>query len=144
VEGLILVLCVRIIENKALSVPPGLMFALIRQESGCTIDAIGKSGEIGLCQIKPETARWVSSKYGIDTKLGLFEIETNITVGAYYLHYLYLRYGDGHDWVTPLIYYNSGEGWIKNGKLPQRRAVSYAHKVIDGWEGHEQSLRKGK
>ncbi|GAB6391770.1 MAG: lytic transglycosylase domain-containing protein/transglycosylase SLT domain-containing protein [Treponematales bacterium] len=131
-EGLILALCIRIIENERLLVPPRLMFALIRQESGLESGAIGDAGEIGLCQIKPETARFVAATYEIDTAKGLFDAETNTTIGAYYLHYLYLRYGDGHDWVTPLICYNSGDMWLKSGNQPRKRAVAYAHKVVDG------------
>ncbi|GAB6390825.1 MAG: lytic transglycosylase domain-containing protein [Treponematales bacterium] len=136
-EGLILALCVKVVGDNALSVPPRLMLELIRQESGFEPGAIGHDGEIGLCQVKPETARFVAATYGIDTGRGLFDMETNITVGAYYLHYLYLLYGDGHDWITPLICYNSGDRWLKSGKPPQKRAVTYAHKVVDGWEGNE-------
>jgi soluble lytic murein transglycosylase len=109
------------------------MFELIRQESEFEPGAIGDAGEIGLCQVKPDTARFVAAKYGLGLSKGLFDMETNITAGAYYLHYLYLRYGDGHDWVTPLICYNSGDMWIKSGNPPRKRAVAYAHKVVDGW-----------
>jgi len=134
-----LVLCMKVIGDNALSVPPRLMLELIRQESGFEPEAIGHDDEIGLCQIKPDTARFVAAKYGLDLSKGLFDMKTNITAGAYYLHYLYRKYGDGHDWVTPLICYNSGDMWLKIGKPPRKRAVLYAHKIVDRWmsEGEE-------
>src|SRR5215472_4341913 len=68
--------------------PPDLIIAQMRQESGFNADATGKAGEIGLMQIMPSTAR--NPGMGMDgvdpaTLTGKANARNNIMFGAAYL-----------------------------------------------------------
>ena len=68
--------------------PPELVRALIRQESGFNKDAVGAAGEIGLMQILPEgaAAEWARiNKLPRPSKRELFQVETNLDIGCWYL-----------------------------------------------------------
>jgi soluble lytic murein transglycosylase-like protein len=63
-------------------VPVSLAKAVVRIESNYRPNMVGSAGEIGLMQIKPETARMMG--YGGPIK-GLFNPDTNIRYGMKYL-----------------------------------------------------------
>jgi soluble lytic murein transglycosylase-like protein len=63
-------------------VPVSLAHAVIKVESNYRPNVVGSSGEIGLMQIKPSTARMMG--YSGSSK-GLFNPETNIKYGMKYL-----------------------------------------------------------
>lgn len=109
---------------KQYDVPENLIYAIIRTESGFDPDAVSSVGAIGLMQVMPSTFRWLS-----DDMLGegladgmLYDPETNIRYGIYYLHRLYLRYGD---WQTVCAAYNAGNGtvdrWLTDASLIDQR-----------------------
>lgn len=62
-------------------VPDAVAHALVRRESGYNWRAVGGAGEIGLSQIKLQTARGLG--YG-GTRAGLFDPRTNLTYGLRY------------------------------------------------------------
>lgn len=71
------------------NVPPQLIKAIVWQESRGKIYARGKAGEVGLMQIRPETAvvEWLRGNKitsAISDKQ-LFDPETNIEIGTWYL-----------------------------------------------------------
>lgn len=90
-----------------------LIFSVINAESGFDKNTVSKKGAIGLMQIMPETAVFIAGKLGIKT-YDLFDPETNILFGSYYLNYLLSRFGDT---ITAVAAYNAGEGnvakWLK-------------------------------
>jgi len=62
--------------------PPDLADAVARVESAFDPDAVGKVGEVGLMQVRPETANMLGYRGPV---AGLFEPETNIRYGVAYL-----------------------------------------------------------
>jgi soluble lytic murein transglycosylase len=69
---------------------PIFLLAVIENESNFNPEAIGSAGEIGLMQLKPETARWIANKYNLpwNGPESLFDPITNIQIGSAYLSYL--------------------------------------------------------
>lgn len=78
----------RLSQNQAYD--PIFLLAVIKTESAFNYNAIGSAGEIGLMQIKPDTARWICNKLKIKWKgaEALKDPEYNILIGAYYFKYL--------------------------------------------------------
>jgi soluble lytic murein transglycosylase len=102
------------------NVPENLIYAVIRTESDFDPNAISSVGAVGLMQMMPSTFRWLS-----DDMLGefledgmLYDAETNIRYGVYYLRRLYDRYDS---WLTACAAYNAGSGrvdtWLKDSSL---------------------------
>lgn len=88
-------------------VDPFLVSAVIYEESRFRPAAYSKRGAIGLMQIIPSTANWIS-KYIYREKIktsSLYQPEKNIELGVWYLNYLEKKYGRD-DLV--LAAYNSG------------------------------------
>lgn len=86
-------------------IPAEIVRAVVRVESDWDQDLTGHAGEIGLMQIKPETAREMGFKGKNDA---LYDPETNIRWGVAYLAMAYklasgnlcqtiLKYNAGHD-----------------------------------------------
>lgn len=69
---------------------PMFILSVIKTESQFRPDIVGAAGEIGLMQIKPETAEWIMKKYKKPWKgrEALFDPIYNIEVGALYFNYL--------------------------------------------------------
>lgn len=69
---------------------PIFLMAIIKTESHFKPNAIGSAGEIGLMQIKPDTAKWICDKKGLKWKgkNSLKDPRYNIEVGASYFKYL--------------------------------------------------------
>src|SRR5262245_27126880 len=86
-------------------VPAELAHAVIRVESNYHADALGRAGEIGLMQIKPDTARLMGYSGSED---GLYDPETNIKFGMKYLGIAH-KLGGGTTCGT-ILKYNAGHG----------------------------------
>ena len=69
---------------------PMFILSVITTESQFNPNTVGKAGEIGLMQIKPDTAEWIMKKYKKAWKgrEALFDPVYNIQVGALYFKYL--------------------------------------------------------
>ena len=72
------------------SYDPIFLLAVIKTESKFNENAIGSVGEIGLMQIKPDTAEWICIKNNIHWRgaNALKDPEYNVLVGSYYFRYL--------------------------------------------------------
>jgi soluble lytic murein transglycosylase-like protein len=94
-----------IVERYALAagIPADLVRAVIRVESDWDVELTGHSGEIGLMQIRPETARDIGFK-GEDAEL--YDPETNIRWGVAYLASAY-KLANG-DLCHTVLKYNAG------------------------------------
>lgn len=89
------------------SLDKDLVFAVINTESRFKKDAVSSKGAIGLMQIMPETGQWLSEKIGLedfDTN-DLYNIETNVELGCFYLSYLFDKFKDEK---LALCAYNAG------------------------------------
>ncbi len=94
-------------------VEPALIASLINEESSFDNLCESPSGAIGLMQIMPDTAEWLSVRMGISdyTVTKLYEPQFNINMGTFYLRYLLDRFTDNY---TALCAYNAGEGLVRN------------------------------
>ncbi len=122
-------------------VPESIVYAVIKTESGYDSGAVSEAGAVGLMQMMPDTFNWLTTltKENLDKGL-LYDPETNIKYGTYYLSYLYLKYGS---WDTVYAAYNAGEGnvddWLgdaleadgakKLGDVPFKETENYIKKV---------------
>lgn len=121
-------------------VPESVVYAVIKTESGFIPDAVSLKGAIGLMQITPDTFDWLCSKTGDEANsLLLYEPDTNIRYGTYFLSLLHNEY---KAWDTVYAAYNAGRGrvnsWLaseeynNNGRLkniPYEETASYVKKV---------------
>lgn len=87
---------------------PILLLAVIRTESSFNPTMIGGVGEIGLMQIRPETAEWITKKTGLVWRgpQSLRDPATNIKIGCAYLNWLRDKF-DSHAQLY-LAAYNMG------------------------------------
>lgn len=93
---------------------PYLVAALIQVESNYKIDARSHRNANGLMQITDETGAWIASKMNIENYSDsmLYDAETNIKMGCWYLNNLRTEFGDNIDIV--LAAYNAGRGNVKS------------------------------
>lgn len=98
---------------------PYLVLAVIKVESSFRSDAVSPRDARGLMQITGKTGEWIAGKLKISnySKDMLFEPETNIRIGCWYLSTLYQEFGELE---LMLAAYNAGSGnvsqWLKNNK----------------------------
>lgn len=107
-------------EARNCGVDPYLVAALIHTESKFLANAESGQGARGVMQIMPDTGKWAAAQMGL-RKFNpdmLFEPETNIKIGCWYLAGL-LREFDGNRNIA-LAAYNAGRGnvktWLIQGK----------------------------
>ena len=96
---------------------PAHVAAVILTESSYDPQAVSSVGARGLMQLMPDTAKWIGGKLGEEiTEEQLFDPETNIRFGCYYLGFLMERYNDDLTCVSAA--YHAGHGtvdkWLKN------------------------------
>ncbi len=100
------------------NVPPSLALAVATRESGLNQSAVGTSGELGVFQLMPGTAR----DLGVDPG----NLEQNVDGGVRYLSQLYQKLGD---WRLALEAYNGGIGNVQRGTV-SAAAQSYADALV--------------
>ncbi|MCR4616515.1 MAG: lytic transglycosylase domain-containing protein [Clostridiales bacterium] len=122
-------------------VEPELILAVINTESGFNRYAVSSANAMGLMQITPETFSWLQTKF--KEKLSedaLFEEDTAIRYGTYFLHILLEEFEDTD---TALAAYHAGmnkvKQWLKDkdvspdGKtlssIPYNDTAYYVHKI---------------
>ena len=98
---------------------PDIVFKMIFVETGGTFlpNLRGRAGEVGLMQLLPSTAFFISEGEDYD----LYDIDDNIKLGCKYLRLL-LDYSGG-DYNEAIAKYNAGRYWRTKG-------LSYATKVM--------------
>ncbi len=106
--------------------PPALVDAVIKVESGYDPKAVSKKGAAGLMQIMPEALK--------DMRISNpFNVEDNIQAGVNILKKLMNKY----DWdlKKALAAYNAGEKAVdKNGDIPPiKETKEYVQKVLDAY-----------
>jgi len=116
--------------SKKHSFDPMFLMAVIQNESTFDPSIHGSFGEIGLMQIKPSTADWISKKAGIRYKSGA-DLENpvkNIEIGAAYLAYLRTRF-NSHSRLY-LSAYNMGTTNVNRALGKQIWPKDYASRVM--------------
>ena len=101
-------------------VSPSLLQAVILTESKFDAKAVSHVGAVGMMQLMPETAEWISEESGLPSD-NLASPDQNIPLGAWYLNYLLKKYHNNE--VFALAAYNAGRGnvdeWIEKNKWPE-------------------------
>lgn len=94
--------------SKEFNVDPTLMAGVIYSESHFNKDAVSRAGARGLMQIMPPTGASIASRIGDNsyTPDKLFDPDTNIRYGAWYLRYLLDNYSGNVN--ASLAGYNGG------------------------------------
>ena len=129
---------------------PSLVCAVILCESSFDPNAVSRLGARGLMQLMEDTASWVAHKLGEDDAAysfdRLFDPETNIRYGCWYLGYLSKRFGG--DPVKIICAYHAGQGnvdaWLKNpayssdgitlDTIPTKDTAQYCSRVTTAME----------
>lgn len=130
-------------------IDPFMLYAFIRTESNFNPMAESDAGARGLMQITEVTFDWIKSKIAPTEDLtfeDLYDPETNIRFGSYFVSYCLLRYQN--DLATAAAAYHSGLGTVDgllsqaeysaNGKTldhypyPQMRL--YVKKITDSYQ----------
>lgn len=79
-----------IAESAKYELDPVFVLAVIKTESKFNPLVVGRHGEIGLMQIKPDTAEWIAKKFDLpwNGKKTLQSPGANIKIGLAYMNYL--------------------------------------------------------
>ncbi|MBE6685715.1 MAG: lytic transglycosylase domain-containing protein [Ruminococcaceae bacterium] len=127
--------------SEEFSVPASIIFAVIKTESDFDTDAVSPANACGLMQLTKPTyedcQRWLGE---IKPDEDIFDVDTNIKYGTYYLSRLYNNLYK--DWDLVYAAYNAGPGnvsaWLEDpdissdGKLtdiPFEETEGYVRKV---------------
>ncbi|SEP24955.1 lytic transglycosylase domain-containing protein [Nitrosovibrio sp. Nv6] len=107
------------------------VYGLIRQESRFISDARSSAGAMGLMQLMPGTAKWVSKKMGVRKYRPALvtEVNTNLKLGTYYLKHV-LTLSDNQPLLASAGY-NAGPGRMsqwRDEKQPLEGAI-YAETI---------------
>ena len=108
-----------------------LILAIIKTESNFNPLAVSKKGAVGLMQIMPSTAEFISSELLNDVEYDITSVEDNLLFGIVYFKYLLDKFLV-EDYA--IIAYNAGEGnvntWLENGgNIPFLETRNYLKKV---------------
>lgn len=134
---------------------PLLITAVMRVESDFNRFAVSPKGARGLMQIMPDTARWAAERMGLadfDVE-HLFDPETNIAIGVWYLSMLREQFGG--DTVLALAAYNGGQAnvsrWLREeawsgevetiSDIPFPETRGYVQKVLHAYEWYRRIYR---
>jgi soluble lytic murein transglycosylase len=109
---------------------PIFLIAFIQNESNFNPKRKGTRGEIGLMQIKPTTAKWISDKFHINYKgeKSLYDPEMNLRIGTAYLFKLRQDFQLKSDLY--LSAYNMGSRNVKRKIEQNIKPVVYKTAVI--------------
>ncbi len=101
-------------------IPEAIIYAVIKTESNFESNAVSDAGAVGLMQMMPETFLWLGERRGevLDDGL-LYDPETNIRYGVYYLSYLYNEFGL---WSSVFAAYNAGPTRVREWSTDTRYA----------------------
>ena len=125
---------------EGLKIEPALILAIVKTESSFKKDKVSDKGAIGLMQIMPDTAKYISDTFFAGENYDLFDEKTNLLFGITYIKYLYEKFPQTS---LMLCAYNAGEGrvnsWLnkkeysKDGKslsnIPFKETKNYLKKV---------------
>lgn len=134
---------------------PYLVAGVIRQESNFKPKAESHVGARGLMQVMPDTGEFIARKRGLSLDPEqLYEVETSIDYGCWYLAYLMKRF----DGVIPTVLaaYNAGpnitEKWLKDPefskdgrtlyRIPYKETDQYVTKVMGYMEDFQARSRE--
>lgn len=126
---------------------PAYPAAVIMAESSYRPEAVSSANAQGLMQLLPDTAAWIAGKFGEEYVEGmLFDPETNIRYGCWYLGFLMQRYGG--DMTCASSAYHQGQGtvdrWLQDpeispdgttlASIPSQATDTYVKRILKYYE----------
>ncbi len=116
---------------------PAFVAAVMRNESSFRTDAESSVGARGLMQLMPDTASWIAGKLGESGSYSfdnLYDAETNIRYGCWYLNYLSQMFrGDA---VLVSAAYHAGQTtvtrWLSDSSISSDGVTIAVEKLPDG------------
>lgn len=129
--------------SKEFNIDENLVYSVIKAESKFRKDAISKKGAKGLMQISDITRDWATEELNLGS-IDIFDPNTNIKIGCWYLNKLYKEFGDKN---LVIAAYNGGSGnvnkWLANknyskdgnklNNIPFKETSSYVVKVNENY-----------
>lgn len=130
-------------ESRKYGFDPVFVLAIIQTESRWNPNAVGGVGEIGLMQIRPETAEWMADRMKLEWKgkRSLYNPVTNVTLGLGYMAYLRTKMGPSS--MKYVSAYNMGPKNVQRLLAQKRKPREYRTKVIGNYEMLYRSLPTG-
>lgn len=122
-----------IAESDKYKLDPIFVLAVIKTESKFNPLIVGRHGEIGLMQIKPDTAEWMARKYGIawNGKQTLENPSSNIRIGLAYMNYLRSEFsGKAVKYVSA---YNMGPRNVRRLIAKNMKPAEYNTRVMQNY-----------
>lgn len=122
-----------IAESKKYKLDPVFVLAVIKTESKFNPLAVGSAGEIGLMQIKPDTAQWIAKKFNLpwNGKKTLENPSANIRIGLAYMNYL--RGSFHHKASTYVSAYNMGPKNVRRLLAKNVKPDEYNSRVMKNY-----------
>lgn len=120
-------------ESAKYNLDPVFVLAVIKTESKFNPLTVGRHGEIGLMQIKPDTAEWISRKFNLPWKgpQTLRNPEANIKIGLAYMNYLRSQFnGKAQKYVSA---YNMGPRNVRRLLAQNVRPAEYNSRVMKNY-----------
>jgi peptidoglycan lytic transglycosylase len=126
--------------------PPGLVHAVMRQESAFRADVRSPAGAMGLMQLMPSTAQRAAREISLEHDDGrLTQAPYNLELGAYYLGKLLQSFDQNA--ALAIASYNAGPrvvaGWLTGGqdlpldlwvaRIPFTETRGYVMRVLANW-----------
>jgi soluble lytic murein transglycosylase len=133
----------RDVADDGIQLEPGLVYAVMREESGYRPEVVSVAGARGLLQIMPETGARLAARESLDgfSADDLFLPSVNIRLGSAYLEQLMTRF-DGRR-SAAIASYNAGpepvSGWLEAGPpeddewveaIPYEQTREYVKRVL--------------
>jgi hypothetical protein len=145
--------------QKGFTLEPSLMYAFMHQESRFNASAKSKKGAIGLMQIMPSTAKFISSNKVVKrNNSNILKVpEINLDVGQEYIEYLLNLKSVNNNLIYLTAAYNGGPGnlqkWQKNTNylkdplffmesIPSRETRWFIEKVLTKYWLYENKIEK--
>lgn len=103
--------------SKEYNLNENLVYSIIKVESKFDQDALSHRGAKGLMQIADITRDWAIGELELSEDIDIYDPETNIRIGCWYLNTLYKDFGD-----TDLVIaaYNGGSGNVNKWLLDEQ------------------------
>ena len=104
--------------SKEYNVDPVLIFSIIKTESGFDPKATSEVGARGLMQLMPEAFNWLKFHMNDQRDItfdSMYDPQTNIQYGAYFLSFLMKRYNNSIE-LTAAAYhggFGAVDGWLE-------------------------------
>jgi soluble lytic murein transglycosylase len=121
-------------ESAVSNIDPVFVLAVIKTESSFNPLARGRFGEIGLMQIKPDTAKWIAHKYGIPWrgKKTLENPVSNVRIGVAYFNWLREKFdGSANRYISA---YNMGARKVTILYSQAQKPKEYSLRVMKNYK----------